>query len=115
VPTCLSVVHDRVRGLELGTAQFALQSLIITSFTARRQKSLVPKCSGKPRGSADVRRASEIFLKRHLRVRVLSPQPDSAVSADLAAALRAAFQHFGSWQQRPSAGDLDDKDQRNSA
>jgi hypothetical protein len=32
-----------------------------------REKSLVPKCSGKPSGSADVQAKS--FLKRHLRVR----------------------------------------------
>jgi hypothetical protein len=46
----------------------------ITRFRSSRENSLVRKCSGKPRSSA------QRVGKRHFRVRVLSPQPRSPVS-----------------------------------
>jgi hypothetical protein len=39
------------------------------AWPGKREKSLVPKCSGKPMSSGDISK------NRHLRVRVLSPQP----------------------------------------
>ena len=54
----------------------------ISPFAVLAKKSLVRNCSGKPRSSA------QRVVKRHFRVRVLSPQPRSQVSASVNICLR---------------------------
>jgi hypothetical protein len=50
--------------------------LTLSQLSRKGEKHLVPKCSGKPRSSA------QRVVKRHLRVRVLSPQPRSRGSRE---------------------------------
>src|SRR5260370_10552351 len=60
-------------GLELANVALTRRDLN-RSLPGVREKSLVRKCCVNPRSSA------EITKNRHFRVRVLSPQPGSAVS-----------------------------------